>query len=110
MSEPVHAEKKVKVADDPMLNDDVHQPSAACQKGALVSSMEQYRQIYDRSLKHPEEFWKEVRVFYVVGYSKRSVLMLGDKMAHAHLSWSRPFTKVMSGYAGLVVMLFCLVL
>lgn len=44
---------------------------------AEIKSMEQYRSMYNRSLKDPEGFWGE--------------------MANKHLDWFRPYTNVMQG-------------
>lgn len=35
-------------------------PDANIQKESFVSSMEQYRDMYDRSISDPEGFWKEI--------------------------------------------------
>ena len=55
----------------------VIQPPAAFSAAAVVSSMEQYREMYDRSIKDPDGFW-------------------GD-MAREHLVWMEPFTSVRGG-------------
>lgn len=49
-------------------------PPARVSEGAHVSSFEQYKAIYERSIKHPQEFWAEA--------------------AREHLSWFRDFTEV----------------
>jgi len=43
----------------------VFQPPKDTQKGAHCSSMEQYRQLYERSVQDPEGFWGEIaKEFY----------------------------------------------
>lgn len=49
-------------------------PPERVSAGAHISSMEQYKQMHERSLKEPEAFWAE--------------------MARNHLSWFRDFTEV----------------
>ena len=49
-------------------------PPARVSAGAHVSSMAQYRAMYERSLASPTEFWGEA--------------------AREHLSWFRDFTEV----------------
>lgn len=51
--------KKVKL-DEPALHGEVHNPSDLCRSGSLISSMAQYREMYERSLRDPDNFWREV--------------------------------------------------
>jgi len=47
---------KVKSSDE----DEVYHPSEEIQKTAHIRSMEEYRQMYDRSIKDPNRFWTEM--------------------------------------------------
>ncbi len=54
--------------------DEVYQPPARVREGALVQSMEEYQQLYERSINDREGFWSE--------------------MANRYLEWIAPFDKV----------------
>ncbi|MFP6902252.1 MAG: AMP-binding protein, partial [Verrucomicrobiia bacterium] len=41
------------------MSDSIFPPTAAASEGAHVSSLEQYRELYDRSINDPEGFWTE---------------------------------------------------
>ena len=55
----------------------VIEPPAAFSERAVVSGMDRYRELYDRSIADPEGFW-------------------GD-MAREHLDWVKPFDTVVTG-------------
>ncbi|KAL4422637.1 hypothetical protein ABPG75_008834 [Micractinium tetrahymenae] len=48
------------LASPPAAAVEVYPPPERVQKGAAVTSMEQYREMYERSLKDPEGFWGEL--------------------------------------------------
>ena len=52
-------------------------PPSRVSEGAHISSMAEYRALYDRSMKDPNEFWAD--------------------MARKHLHWFRDFTEVSGG-------------
>src|SRR5690606_11624930 len=54
--------------------DEVYQPPARVREGALVQSMEEYQQLYERSINDREGFWSEI--------------------ANRYLEWIAPFDKV----------------
>lgn len=51
-----------------------YEPPARARDGAIVQSLAEYQEIYDRSIRDPEGFWSE--------------------MANEYLDWMAPFTKV----------------
>jgi acetyl-CoA synthetase len=62
------------VADVGLPVDEWYAPPARVKEGALVSSFEEYKALYDRSINDPDRFWGE--------------------MATEHLDWMKPFEKV----------------
>src|SRR6185369_13200582 len=50
-------------------------PPPEFQARALISSQAEYDRLYERSIKEPEAFWRD--------------------MANAELAWAKPFTKVL---------------
>jgi acetyl-CoA synthetase len=54
--------------------DEVYQPPARVREGALVQSLDEYRDLYRRSVEDRDAFWSE--------------------MAVQHVDWMAPFTKV----------------
>ena len=50
---------------------------ARVKKGALLSKPEQYKKLYQESVKTPDKFW--------------------GKMAKQFLTWQRPFDQVLAG-------------
>ncbi|EPZ36079.1 AMP-dependent synthetase/ligase domain-containing protein [Rozella allomycis CSF55] len=57
--------------------DVIYQPTEKAKYNAHLSSFDEYKKLYDESIRDPESFWK--------------------KMAHETLSWDIPFQKVSSG-------------
>jgi acetyl-CoA synthetase len=53
---------------------EIYQPPARAREGALVSSMDEYHELYRRSVEDRDAFWTE--------------------MANTHLDWMAPFTSV----------------
>ncbi|MCZ2110159.1 MAG: acetate--CoA ligase [Dehalococcoidia bacterium] len=51
-----------------------YEPPARARDGAIVQSLAEYQEIYDRSIRDPEGFWSE--------------------MANEYLDWMAPFTRV----------------
>eukprot|EP01116_Phalansterium_solitarium_P009436 TRINITY_DN2357_c1_g1_i3.p1 TRINITY_DN2357_c1_g1~~TRINITY_DN2357_c1_g1_i3.p1 ORF type:complete len:493 (+),score=188.41 TRINITY_DN2357_c1_g1_i3:103-1581(+) len=54
-----------------------YQPTDQARKGAYITSLEKYQQLYDESVNHPDQFW--------------------GRIANEHLVWFTPFTQVRSG-------------
>ncbi len=42
------------------MSNNVYKPSAEFSKGAWISDLDQYRKLYDRSIRDPEGFWAEI--------------------------------------------------
>jgi acetyl-CoA synthetase len=67
----------------PMTDAAVYPPSAEFVKNARVKGMEGYRELYQRALDHPEEFW---------GEQAEKELFWFEKWSHV-FAWHPPFVK-----------------
>jgi acetyl-CoA synthetase len=61
----------------------VYKPSAEFVKQARVKGMEGYRELYQKALDHPEQFWGELA---------GQELYWFEKWSHV-LEWNAPFVK-----------------
>ena len=67
------------------MSDKVFPPSATASKNAHVASMEQYREIYNRSINDPEGFWTE-QAERLVWTEKWKILRKWDSVSYTHLT------------------------
>ena len=41
------------------MSEEIYHPSESVSAKALISNMDQYREMYERSIREPEKFWAE---------------------------------------------------
>ena len=65
---------------------EIYEPPAYAANGALVASMAQYRELYDRSMSDPDGFWREMADKYINWISPYGKVHEED-LSKGHIAW-----------------------
>ncbi|MBV8417355.1 MAG: acetyl-CoA synthetase, partial [Verrucomicrobia bacterium] len=70
-----------------LIENRVFKPAKSFSKNAHISSLEQYQELYRKSIKNPEKFWAQ----------QATELLVWQKKWKTVLEWKEPFVKWFAG-------------